>query len=103
MGICARCTGGYSGLLLGAMVFYLLCAKVSPPVLLLVGIFSAVAGIGEAYLHLSDDNVWRFTSGLIGGTGLALTFCSLVVIIAGIVVGATQKAASFFHKVRETT
>lgn len=84
MAVCARCTGGYSGVVLGILM---LLSKYNyhrtrPAFLLLLGCVLFAMGVGDAILKtltgVDGTNEWRLSTGLIGGLGLAFLTGSFV-------------------------
>ena len=73
MALCARCTGGYSGVALGFLLLIWSRNQFRSELLIL-----SVAGFSlsvlEAYLLISEGNVWRFFSGFVGGISFICFF-----------------------------
>lgn len=84
-GLCARCSGGYLGVMLGTMFVYYFQGKshsiIANLTLYSLGTTLLILAIIEALIELGDQNLMRFLSGLIGGFGTGLAFASLVAII----------------------
>ena len=76
MALCARCTGGYFGVALGFLLLIWGRDQFRSELFIL-----SVAGFSlsvlEAYLLISEGNVWRFFSGFVGGISFIcfLTIC----------------------------
>lgn len=69
MALCARCTGGYSGVVLGFLL--LIWSRVQPRSdLLILSVSGFLLSVLEAYLLISEGNIWRFCSGFLGGISL---------------------------------
>jgi uncharacterized membrane protein len=75
MAICARCTGGYLGVVVGTVM--ILSHPNYPHLrILLLGLLLFILGVGDVFFEISLDidgpNAWRFLTGLLGGLGSAL-------------------------------
>jgi uncharacterized membrane protein len=71
LAICARCTGGYLGITAGVLAVMLTKGPTGRNHLAM-GAALFVAAVLEAYIGLSDGNIWRAISGFVGGYGLML-------------------------------
>lgn len=78
MALCARCTGGYLGVMLGAILMSKLAPRYGLLPVYAGGLTVLFLAVLEALIHPTDDNVWRMTSGLLGGGGAVLAFIALV-------------------------
>jgi len=74
MALCTRCTGGYLGVSLAAVLFTALISRVPRAHVYAASITIFMLAVIEAIVHLSSDNIWRFASGLVGGVGASLAF-----------------------------
>jgi uncharacterized membrane protein len=76
-GLCARCLGGYGGLVL-LPVLYVAGAlrRVDAAFFLLLGMSLFALGVGDAVVKfaigIDGSNSWRFGTGLLGGLGFAM-------------------------------
>jgi len=75
LAICARCTGGYLGITAG-FIAVLLAKGPTGRNHLAIGAALFVTALLEAYVGLSDGNIWRTFSGFVGGYGLMLLISS---------------------------
>ena len=84
MGVCARCTGGYSGVVLGIIVILSKSNynRHQPGFLLVLGSILFALGVGDAILKtwtgIDGTNAWRLSTGLVGGMGFAVLTGSFV-------------------------
>ena len=78
LGICARCFGGYTGVIIASICILLYHAKINST-LILVALLLAVVGVGDAllrvYAGVDRPNLARAVTGLMGGIGLATIVC----------------------------
>ncbi len=84
-GLCARCCGGYLGIILGTTFVYYFQRKSHSTITNLtfysLGTTFLILAIIEALIELGDQNPMRFLSGLMGGVGTGLALASLTAII----------------------
>lgn len=76
-GLCARCLGGYSGLILLPVLYLVgVLRRVDAALLLFLGTSLFVLGVGDAIFKLATgidgSNMWRFGTGLLGGLGISM-------------------------------
>ena len=82
MALCARCTGGYFGVLIGASGVSKLMDYFSVLQIYAASITLFLFAIIEALIHLSPYNLWRAFSGFAGGVGSSLALLCVVCAIA---------------------
>ena len=75
LAICARCTGGYLGITAGFLAV-LMVRESTGRHYLAMGTALFVTAVLEAYIGLSDGNIWRAISGFVGGYGFMLLISS---------------------------
>lgn len=82
MAICTRCTGGYFGVGLGAIAFLLQHERYRVGRLATFAATLFLLGVSDAILKVwtgvDTANLWRFFTGLIGGTGAGVLAACLV-------------------------
>ena len=71
MALCARCTGGYSGVVLGFLLL-IWSRNQFRSGLLILSAAGLLLSVLEAYLSILEGNIWRFCSGFLGGMSLIL-------------------------------
>jgi uncharacterized membrane protein len=78
LGICARCTGGYTGVVAAAVLILLWRNSITLGMILSAGIALATVGVGDALLKvlagLEHENFSRSLTGLLGGMGVLFLF-----------------------------
>jgi uncharacterized membrane protein len=84
MAVCARCTGGYSGVVVGVLMILSKhnYSRDHPTLLLVLGSIMFGLGVGDVILKtltgIDGTNTWRLFTGLVGGMGFAFLTGSLV-------------------------
>lgn len=78
LGICARCLGGYSGILIAALLWNKIASNTSILKIYAVALTLFFFAVLEALIGLNDGNYWRFVSGFTGGAGALLTAMSAI-------------------------
>lgn len=73
-GLCARCLGGYTGMLAGLLIVNLqkTLQIIRMLVLYCIGSTALLFAILDALVKFGDSNVYRFVSGSVGGFGFGL-------------------------------
>lgn len=73
-GLCARCLGGYSGMLAGLLIVnsQKTLQIIRMLVLYCIGSTALLFAILDALVKFGDSNVYRFVSGSVGGFGFGL-------------------------------
>ncbi len=81
LGLCTRCTGGYLGVIIGAASVLLLVLPFRfVPILSAysIGMTLFMIAVMDGILKVTDGNIERFFSGLVGGAGMALALSAFV-------------------------
>ena len=76
-GLCARCLGGYAGVVLLSVLHLAgVLRRMDTVLFLLLGTSLVVLGVGDAVFKFATEidgsNAWRFSTGLLGGLGFAM-------------------------------
>lgn len=81
--LCARCMGGYSGVVLGGLQFFKFINSEPRQLskVLLVSLAFFLLAVTEAALNVNDTNHWRLASGFIGGGGFAMWLLSTIKLV----------------------